>query len=184
VVLLVVELNAFSKGFLYGFLCFVGVLFFWLFFFSNSIECLNLQKNSFSVVPSVYSDLNNVSFFVENNKIVIVFPEGSVLNYGFTVDSNSMLPGLSSRNIVFFKKPVSENELSVGNIIAYDNNCVHDFVLRYCVNCNYPSVLHKIVFIGFDDSGWFALTKGDNNLVVDKCKVRFKDVYWKVVGLI
>ena len=39
-------------------------------------------------------------------------------------------------------------------------------------------------FTGFDNEGWYAITKGDNNVVEDNWKVRFEQIEGIVIGII
>ena len=45
------------------------------------------------------------------------------------------------------------------------------------------TVAHRVVSVGYDDKGWYAVTKGDNNWV-DDGKVRWFDVEAVLVGVI
>lgn len=44
--------------------------------------------------------------------------------------------------------------------------------------------MHRVVEIGEDEQGWFAITKGDNNEEVDPGKRRFQDIKRITVGVI
>jgi len=66
--------------------------------------------------------------------------------------------------------PKSENEIKVGDIISYKHN--EDIII------------HRVISVGEDEQGWFALTKGDNNAVKDNVKIRFPEITGKVILVI
>ena len=86
--------------------------------------------------------------------------------------SPSMLPCFGDNTKFLMVKPTSEEELHVGDVVAYKPNNSSDYW-----------VTHRIIRIGKDKKGWYAITKGDNNPVPDK-RVRFNQIKALVVGAI
>lgn len=84
--------------------------------------------------------------------IVLMPPSDvNVEDYYFLLgDGNSMFPSISSGQRVLVKKVFDTNELFECDVVAFRN-----YEGRL--------ILHRIVSIGFDANGWFAVTKGDNN---------------------
>lgn len=74
--------------------------------------------------------------------------------------------------------PDSPNELQVGDIIAYrfaqTNSGVEDEVI----------IVHRIYATGYDEEGWYAITKGDNLKNPDPYKVRFDQILRVLVGIL
>ena len=66
--------------------------------------------------------------------------------------------------------PKNESELSIGDIISY--------------KLGKNVIVHRIMTIEYDTTGWYTLTKGDNNKIVDPDKVRFEQIEGKIVVLI
>ncbi|MHA2011204.1 MAG: signal peptidase I, partial [Candidatus Helarchaeota archaeon] len=87
-------------------------------------------------------------------------------------DSNSMIPVLDNGH-TGIEIPLSQedvNKLKVGDIISYfdiDGNLI----------------IHRIIEVGYDSKGWFAITKGDNNKINDG-KIRKEQVRCVLVGII
>ena len=71
--------------------------------------------------------------------------------------SNSMEPAIDD-GMYMVMQPVPHTDLIEGDIIWY-------------VSPTYKAI-HRIIEIGEDDIGWYALTKGDNNGRPDGVKVR------------
>lgn len=87
-------------------------------------------------------------------------------------DTNSMDPvfdkGANALQIV----PESEKKIDVGDIIS--------FTTEY----DDATIIHRVIETGYDNNGWYAITKGDNNPNVDQGKRRFKDVKKLLIGVI
>lgn len=92
------------------------------------------------------------------------------LRWATIADTGSMKPTLTKNTHVLQIEPTSTDELAEGDIIsfAYKNKII----------------IHRIIKIGTDETGWYAITKGDNNPVSDPEKVRFNQIDRVVVGII
>ena len=85
-------------------------------------------------------------------------------------DTNSMDPVLDAGANAIQVVPQSADEISVGDIISYEYG---DGI-----------IIHRVVEIGSDELGWYAIAKGDNNLYRDPGKVRFYQVKRVVVAIV
>lgn len=92
------------------------------------------------------------------------------LTPGIIAPTGSMYPLLQGDTIVLEKTPENHNELIPGDIIIFESKDTR--------------IIHRIIEIGWDEEGWFAITKGDSNPFEDPFKVRFEDVRGVVVGII
>lgn len=115
--------------------------------------------------PQSRVDLSDV--FVGEREVLIKIP---LVQEGIVAASNSMDPVLEENNIVLEVTPQSPAELHVGDIIIYQSGD--------------SRIIHRIVDIGYDTEGWYAITKGDNNSLPDPVKVRFVQVLGVVIGII
>lgn len=104
---------------------------------------------------------------VYENKVVINETNLSWASYSNT---NSMDPVLDENANGLYKKINSEEELKVGDIISY-------------VYGN-STIVHRIIFIGQDNFGWYCITKGDNNAKQDPEKIRPYDINSVLVAII
>jgi hypothetical protein len=87
-------------------------------------------------------------------------------------DTNSMDPVLDSRTNGIEIMPTDPEQIHKGDIIAYFS--------RY----NNQFIVHRVVDIGVDDDGWYAVAKGDNQLYADPGKIRWDQVEGVTVGLL
>lgn len=89
---------------------------------------------------------------------------------GIIAPTQSMSPTLEEDMIVLEKRPLSSSEIAVGDIIVYEFKG--------------SRIIHRVIALGEDDIGWYAILKGDNNPAPDPQKVRFEQVRGIVVGII
>jgi hypothetical protein len=89
---------------------------------------------------------------------------------GVIAPSGSMLPLLYQDTIVLEKAPPDTADIFLGDIIIFE--------------AEGNRIIHRVIKIGWDDQGWFAVTRGDNNPKDDPYRVRFEQVRGVVVGII
>jgi signal peptidase I len=123
-----------------------------------------LQNRTWSK-PSVRIPLNDV--LVSEQQVIITVPD---LQEGIIAASKSMEPFLSEDDIVIERPPSSSADIQIDDIIIFE--------------AENQRIIHRVIAIGHDDEGWYARTKGDNNLRADPWKVRFGQVKGVVVGII
>lgn len=117
--------------------------------------------------PSDWISEEQISVY--KDRIVIRVENASWARYA---DSNSMDPVLDKGANGLEIVPRSEDDLKVGDIVAYECDWVDGVVV------------HRIIELGQDNQGWYAITKGDNNHSKDPSRVRFSDIKYVLVGLI
>lgn len=150
--------------FLFGFL---SALFFGLFFVSgiefpllNNIS-LNYNVN---VSPSDYVKESDIQIF--KDRIVIFVDGASLSSYAPT---GSMKPMFDAESNGIRIKPLSEDDINIGDIISFKKNNI--------------LIVHRVIEKNLDEEGIYFITKGDNNLLNDG-KVRFKDIEYKTIGIL
>lgn len=97
------------------------------------------------------------------------------VNQAFPVyftESRSMYPFINQNVYAIEMKPNKADELGIGDVIGYESQVFN------------TTIVHRITEIGFDEKGWYALTKGDANPAPDPEKVRFESVRGVLIGLI
>jgi len=106
---------------------------------------------------------------VYSDKIVI---EVDNPQWATFVDSNSMDPvfdkGANALQIV----PTDPEQIQAGDIISFS------------VDYDSGVIIHRVIETAYDDDGWYAITKGDNNAYKDPGKVRFENVKKQLIGII
>jgi len=106
---------------------------------------------------------------VYSNKIVIEVDDPEWAKF---TDTNSMDPvfdeGANALQIV----PDTPEVISEGDIISFT------------IENEKGVIIHRVVEIGEDEEGWYAITKGDNNNYTDPGKVRFENIKKLLIGII
>jgi hypothetical protein len=133
----------------------------------------NVMEQLFSdKAPEVASPCSRIKasqIFVTSEKIEIDFKDAE---WAMFTDTNSMDPVLDSDSYAIEYVPKSEAELCVGDIASYSPKSADG------------TIIHRIVEMGTDDEGWYAVFKGDNLPYNDPDKVRFSQIKRVVVGII
>ena len=116
------------------------------------------------------------SDIIKENQIVILEDMVIIKQAGITwasyANSNSMDPVLDEDAIGLEIVPSSEDQINVGDIVAYEPDWSSGLVV------------HRVINIGCDEHGWYAILKGDNNNIADPSKVRFDQIRYLLVGII
>ncbi|MBT3395057.1 hypothetical protein HOA59_00685 [archaeon] len=150
----------------------IGLIFMlgWL---SNSAYSIDFEEPSsiFTtkdlISPQDWVNANQI--FVYQDYIVIKVSGANLVSYA---DTNSMDPLLDSGANGLEIIPQSEEHLQIGDIITYE------------ADWNSNLVVHRIIFIGEDDEGWYCITKGDNSRFTDPGKIRFDKIKYILIGVI
>jgi len=123
------------------------------------------KKDKFSPYDWIKQD----QILVYDDHVVIKLdnPEWAV----FT-DTKSMDPVLDSTSNAIELIPTSKHDIHVGDIIAYKSDFREGIIT------------HRVIDIGSDANGWFAVLKGDNNDVADPGKIRFNQIERIVVAIV
>jgi len=125
-----------------------------------------LSSDSSSVIsPSDHISDKEIRVF--SDKVVI---DKENIKWAKIKDTHSMEPVLNVNSISLEVMPLSSDEIEVGDIISYEQDSIF--------------IIHRVINIGEDASGWFAVTKGDNNEEADPYKIRFSQVKGIVVGVL
>ena len=141
----------------------IGVLFTTQYVFSSEMPAKPIEMNS----PADRVKEEQIKAF--EDKVEVNFERK--IRFVKFIDTNSMDPVLDSETNAIEMLPESPGEIKKGDIISYKTK-----------RSSYP-VIHRVVDIGADDNGWYALAKGDNNPEIDPEKIRFNEVNGVVVAL-
>lgn len=106
---------------------------------------------------------------VYTNKVTIDVKDPEWASF---TDTNSMDPVLDSSANAIEIVPKSSDEVNVGDIVSYQSAYTEG------------TIIHRVVKIGYDQDGWFAVMKGDNVPASDPGKVRFSQIKRVVVAII
>jgi hypothetical protein len=106
---------------------------------------------------------------VTNEKVVLNIKGAEWASF---TDTNSMDPVIDAGAHAIEIIPKSEDEIDVGDIVAYESDYAEG------------SIIHRIVYKGQDEKGTYFVLKGDNNPVSDPGKIRFEQIKRVVVAII
>ena len=116
--------------------------------------------------PSNWIEQNQIHIYQDKIVIDVDDPQWAVF-----ADTNSMDPVIDEGAHAIQIVPKDKNTLKVGDIVSFTRPGFNGVII------------HRIVEIGSDVNGWYAITKGDNNRVSDG-KVRFKQIHRVLVGVL
>ena len=121
--------------------------------------------------PSPADRLRLEDVHVSDRMVVIDEIAGRRYETAIFTDTNSMDPVIDKGSQAIQIVPLTPDEIVVGDIISYDSG-------------SYGVIIHRVVHIGTDEKGWYAIVKGDNNPAPDPVKVRFNMVKRILVGVL
>lgn len=113
--------------------------------------------------------VNESQIHVSNAGVIIDIEDAEWAKF---TDTNSMDPIIDQGANAIQIVPSSPEMIHVGDIISYVTE------LREGV------IIHRVIEIGEDDEGWFAITKGDNLRQQDPLKVRFDQIRRILIAII
>ena len=120
-------------------------------------------------IASPHDRISEDKIHVYEDKIVIDVQGASWATYA---DTNSMDPVLDKGVNGIEIKPQGEDDLHIGDIVAYEPDKFRGLVI------------HRIVNIQEDEEGKYFTLQGDNNQNTDPEKVRFNQIQWVLIGVI
>ncbi len=126
--------------------------------------------------PSPTDRLKPENIHVTSNRVVIDAPSGYQFETAIFTNTNSMDNFLDEESQALQFRPKSERDLKEGDTISYDppdEPGMPDGI-----------IIHRIIRIGYDEQGWYAIVKGDNNTSPDPIKVRFPMIRRVLVGVL
>jgi len=114
--------------------------------------------------PSDSVDENQIK--IMKDRIILDIQNASLGRYA---PSGSMLPILNEKSNGIRVPVYSEKDIKIGDIITFKTK--------------EGLIIHRVIEIGKDDKGWYAITKRDNNPVSDG-KIRFSQIKYKTIGVL
>jgi hypothetical protein len=119
--------------------------------------------------PSPCDRIKEPQILVYDDKIVLNIADAQWATF---TDTNSMDPVIDAGANAIEYVPESESEICVGDIVSYRSHYADGVII------------HRVVDIGYDDMGWYAIMKGDNLSYSDPGKIRFDQVQRVVIGIL
>lgn len=123
-------------------------------------DTLNLGE-----IPSPSDTLNESSFLLLNDRLIIRIDNASISSYSNT---GSMLPFLTNYSHGLRIHPATEQDIHVGDVVSFNNNN--------------KTIVHRVVRIENSNATTYFITRGDNSITEDR--IEFKDIEWKIIGIL
>jgi signal peptidase I len=118
---------------------------------------------------SPYDWIGEENIKVESSKVCFNVPNAQWSRF---TDSNSMDPVIDDGANAIQIVPKDVTEIHIGDIVSYESEYAEGIII------------HRVFEIGYDEKGWYALVKGDNNTRIDPGKIRFSQIRRVVVAII
>lgn len=120
--------------------------------------------------PSPFPRIAKDNIHVYEDKVVIDVENPQWASF---TDTNSMDPVFDAGHYAIQEVPRSEVDIHIGDIITYSHPSIQQ-----------GNLIHRVIQVGYDDQGWYAVAKGDNNANADPGKVRFSQIKKVVAAII
>ena len=134
---------------------------------------LNIIKNKAFGIPlerqSPHDRVAESQIKVYQDKVVL---DVAGVQWASFTDTNSMDPIIDTESHALQLIPSSIDEIHIGDIVSYKSS-YSDGV-----------IIHRVIKIGEDHEGWYAIMRGDNLNSEDPEKVRFSQVRRVLIGII
>lgn len=144
------------------------VIFFILGWFLNSLQLNIHEEKPFFGDEERFSPYNRIEekhLQLFSDKLIINFPK---IELAYYTNTNSMDPLIDEHATGLEIIPESEEEIHIGDVVAYQSS--NDLIV------------HRVVAIGEDELGWYAMLKGDNSKSLEK--VRFEQIKYVLIGVL
>lgn len=130
-------------------------------------SAISVDVAPFEDRPTPFDHVTRQQVEFDGDRFIIY---GSDFRWSYFTDTKSMVPtlGASADGIEIVPKDV--NDIHVGDIISY--------------TAGNSTIIHRVVRLGYDEIGWYAITKADNLPKDDPYKIRFRQVQGILVGVI
>ncbi len=128
-----------------------------------------IPYNGSKELISPYDRVKDSQINVYDDAIVIYINNAELAGYA---DTNSMDPLLDRNATGLEIIPESENDIYVGDVVAYEPNWADGLIV------------HRVIDKGMDKEGAYYVLKGDNNTKADPEMVRFSQIRYVLIGVI
>ncbi len=123
-----------------------------------------LGTNEEKLSPQNY--INTGEIEIKNDKIIININDARI---GRFANTSSMMPLINENANSIEIIPKEPEQIHGGDIVTFEQ----DGIL----------IVHRVINTGYDEKGWYAITKGDNTEAADG-KIRFEQIYYITIGIL
>lgn len=150
----------------------LGLLLLTLGWFANDVYSIGHEKPAVFVSDELISPgdrIQDSQIIIYEDKIVIKVNDANWAKY---TNTNSMDGFLDENATGIEIVPKSEMDIEIGDVISYK------------AEWNDGLVAHRVIDVGYDADGWYAIAKGDNVSFADPGKIRFNQIKYVLVGVL
>ena len=155
----------------------IGVVIAGVGFLSGYFTALNENFEAQYIKLPFFESVNYTSHDRINMSNVTMFNDYTCIRGEFTTSSykntGSMKPSFSGGHNGLYQAVTNETELFVGDVVTFERKDI----------IGTSHIVHRIIKIGNDTEGWYAITKGDNNQISDG-QVRKWQIQRVLVGML
>jgi len=116
-----------------------------------------------------FNHISEEQINVFTDRAVILIDEPKWARFAGT---KSMVPVLDEDTNAIQIVPIDIEQIHAGDIVSYNSNYAN------------KRIIHRIIKISEDENGWYAIIKGDNNLMPDPGRIRFNQIQRVTVGIL
>ncbi len=150
----------------------LGVMLLSIGWFANDVFSSNYAMPSVFVSKELISPADRIKdsqVLIYEDKVVIYVDNANWAKY---TNTNSMDGFLDVGSTGIELRPKDEFDVQIGDVITY--------------NAEWSDALiaHRVIDLGYDKDGWYAIAKGDNVAYADPGKIRFEDIEYILAGVL
>lgn len=150
--------------YLYIFLVLAAIILLFVFLpFKSPFAVKNNNENS-SFIPT--NRINGTQIEIKNDRIIIHINNAVINQYANT---SSMMPIINENANSIEIVPENPEQIHEGDIITFEQGNL--------------LIVHRVIETGYDEKGWYAITKGDNSQGNDG-KIRFEQIKYVTIGIL
>ncbi len=149
-----------------------GILLLTLGWFANDVYSIGHETPAVFTSKELISPSDRIKdsqILVYKDKIVIMLDNANWAKY---TDTNSMDGFLDIGATGIEVAPRNESDVQIGDVISYNADWTDGLVC------------HRVIDVGYDSDGWYAIAKGDNVTYADPGKIRFDQIDYVLVGVL
>jgi hypothetical protein len=134
-----------------------------------AVKSMEMPLGSSEEKSSPTNYINESQIEIQDNKIIIHINRARI---GRFANTSSMMPVINENANSIEIIPSTPEQIYVGDIITFEQ-ASQDSIL----------IVHRVIETGYDENGWYAITKGDNSQATDG-KIRFEQVRYITIGIL
>ncbi len=134
-----------------------------------AVKSIEMPLGSSEEKSSPQNYINESQIEIKNDKIIINIKDARI---GRFANTSSMMPLINENANSIEIIPSKPEQIYVGDIITFKQSSQESIL-----------IVHRVIETGYDENGWYAITKGDNTEARDG-KIRFEQIKYITIGIL